>query len=86
MRESAANIEKPNYLTRKSENAEIAFEELLKASSFLGFEHLTADQLFSSQKCFETVSQISPERLSLVDSKLNIPPEDLQKLSPDADE
>lgn len=76
-----SDIEKPNYLTKKSENAENEFEELIKASSFLGFDYLTADQLFSSEKCFEAVSKMHSDRLDLVAAKLNIPQESLNKLS-----
>lgn len=75
--------EKPNYLDARSEEAEKEFKKFIEDFKFLGVKNIEAEDIFSSEEGFNTVSELRPERLNLVAEKLNISVEQLAELSPD---
>ncbi|HEU0085935.1 MAG TPA: hypothetical protein VFQ59_03190, partial [Candidatus Paceibacterota bacterium] len=78
------NFEKPNYVNSKSEEAEGEFEKFIDSFYFLGLKNINPGEVFSTKEAFQVISSVSPKRLDLVASKLNIPVGKLSELTPNS--
>lgn len=72
--------EKPNFTTKEAERAETNLDSLIETMKILGFSCVEVNS--SSEALIDAARKIVPERLRLVDQKLNAKDQNLSEMPP----